>query len=116
MTHPRGAALLEVLVALAILAIAGVTLLSALGESVQALERSLARDREISSASAFLNVVALWPREDLDRRLGWREQGRWRLRIDRPEPELYAVTLADSTGMRMLLTTVLYRPVPGDAR
>lgn len=116
MTARRGAALLEVLVALAILAIAGVTLLTAMGENLRALEQSQAGERDIASASAFLNAVALWPREDLDRRLGWREQGRWRLRIDRPEPELYAVTLADSTGMRMLLTTVLYRPVPGNAR
>ena len=105
-----GAALLEVMVALAILAVAGVTAVAATGESVRAAARVRESEREIREASAFLEAVALWPREDLDRRLGDRAQGRWRLRISRPSPTVYEIALADSAGSDVLLETALYRP------
>ena len=112
-----GAVLLEVIVALTILAVAGVAAVAATGESVRAAGRLRETERELREASAFLEAVALWPREDLDRRLGDRAQGRWRLRIDRPSPTVYEVRLADSTGAFVLLETALYRPeAPGDAR
>ena len=110
MRQRPGAALLEVLVALAILSIAGVALVGVLGENLRALDRAHERDREVSAAASFLDAVSLWPREDLDRRLGWREQGPWKLRIDRPESDLYVIALADSTARREILRTVLYRP------
>ena len=105
-----GAALLEVMVALAILAIAGVAAVAATRESVRAAARLREGEREIREASAFLEAVALWPREDLDRRLGERAQGRWRLRISRPSPTVYEIALTDSTGADFLLETALYRP------
>ena len=109
MKQRHGAALLEVLVALAILVIAGVALAGVLGENLRALHHARERDREMSAAASFLDAVSLWPREDLDRRLGWRGQGKWKLRIDRPESDLYVIALADSTA-REILRTVLYRP------
>lgn len=117
-----GAVLLEVMVALSILAVAGVAAVAASGESVRAAARLRESERELREASAFLEAVALWPREDLDRRLGDRAQGRWRLRIARPTPTIYEIVLADSTGALVLLETALYRPeapraeAPGDAR
>lgn len=117
-----GAALLDVMVALAILAVAGVAAVAATGESVRAAARLRESEREIREASAFLEAVALWPREDLDRRLGDRAQGRWRLRISRPSPTVYEIALTDSTDTDVLLETALYRPEPpraerpGDAR
>ena len=64
--------------------------------------------------------MSLWPREDLDRRLGERAQGPWRLTITRPAPTLYVVSLADSASGGAagaeLLTTTLYRPEPPRAQ
>lgn len=105
----RGATLLEVIVALAILgAIAGSAMALA-ADASRVLHSVRTRDADIRAASAFLEKVALWPRDDLDRRLGERQQGRWRLELRRDSPTLYSVELRDSGG-GSLLQTVLFRP------
>lgn len=105
----RGAVLLEVVVALTILATGGAGMIALASQSVDSLRRASAAERETERASEFLDAVVLWPRADLDRHLGARAQGPWRLIIERPLPTLYTVTLADSIGGRTLLTTALYR-------
>lgn len=104
-----GVVLLEVVVALTILATGGVTMIALASQSMDALRRAHAAEEETSRASAFLYAVSLWPREDLDRHLGDRPQGHWRLLVARPLPTLYTVTLTDSTGSNTLLSTALYR-------
>ena len=114
----RGVVLLEALVALVIVATAvtaGVTLAA---EATRAVDRVRARDAAVRRASAFLEAVALWPRPDLDRHLGDRPEGDWTLRVDRPMPTLYIVTLlpvdtvvAASDPAGPLLVTSLYRPL-----
>lgn len=106
-----GVALLEALVALVILTVAGLSATLAVRQGFESVRRAEAADAEMRSASAFLDAVALWTRADLDQRLGNRSEGAWRLQIDRPVPTLYLVALADSTGDRELLRTALYRPV-----
>lgn len=105
-----GAALLEVLAALAILSTAILVLLATALAAGEAITRGRAADHELARASAFLDAVALWTREDLDRRLGSRRQGPWRLAVERFHPELYVVVLEDSLGRSELLRTSLYRP------
>lgn len=104
-----GVVLLEAIVAMTILAIAGGAVVALATDSARAVERAREADAATASASAFLDAIALWPREDLDRHLGARDEGGWQMIIDRPTPTLYAVTLADSAGKRVLLHTVLYR-------
>lgn len=106
----RGVTLLEVLVALTILGTAGAALSTAMRDALGAAERARAAEREMAAASAYLDVVALWPAADLDRHLGERAQGPWRITVQRPARQLYTVALADSGAGRLLLTTVLYRP------
>ena len=114
--HGRaGSTLLEVIVALTILATAGLAAVTGTREAMHAVQHAREADRDRIRASAFLEVVALWPREDLDQRLGDRPQGPWRLRIDRPLPTLYEVTLSDSARRRAILRTSLYRPEASDA-
>jgi type II secretory pathway pseudopilin PulG len=116
MRDRRGSALLEVVVATLVLSVAGLAGTVSVSEALRATDRARAADLEAARADAFLDAVALWPREDLDRRLGDRAQGEWRLLIGRPEPELYVVTLADSTAARReILRTVLFRPDTADA-
>jgi type II secretory pathway pseudopilin PulG len=105
-----GAVLLEVLVALTILSTAGAALIAMTVDAMRAVERARAADAELQRANAFFNAVALWPREDLDRHLGDRHQGKWIMRVDRPGSDLYVVELRDSTRRRVLLRTSLYRP------
>jgi type II secretory pathway pseudopilin PulG len=116
--RPRGGALLlEVIVALTVLVIAGGSALMVASQSAETLRRTEAADLNARQASAFLDAVALWPRADLDRHLGDRQEGRWILRINRRAPDIYLVSLAvplDSAGVprpgRDLFETALYRP------
>ena len=107
-----GIVLLEVLVALAILGIiatAATTLSAAAGDAVR---RARAADQDIEGASALLDAVALWPREDFDRRLGARRQGPFWMYVLRVYPTLYEVELRDSTRTKLLLQTAVFRPLP----
>lgn len=104
-----GAVLLEVLVALTILSVGGTAAVLSTAEAARAVAHARERDQELRAADAFMNAVALWPREDLDRRLGERPQGAWRLRVDRPDRRLYVVSLRDSAGAELLHTS-LFRP------
>ena len=108
----RGAVLLEALVALLILASAGAAVGALAIESSRAVQQSRSANAELRRADEFFATVALWPREDLDRHLGEHEQGPWRLRIERPSPTIYSVSLMDSLAARAVLRTLLYRPEP----
>jgi type II secretory pathway pseudopilin PulG len=101
--------LLEVIIALTILATAGAAMIALSSQSIASLRRARSAERETERVSEFFDAVALWPRSDLDRHLGDRAQGSWRLIVNRPLPTLYTLTLTDSTGGRTLLTTALYR-------
>jgi type II secretory pathway component PulK len=106
----RGAALLEALVALALLGTVASAAAWSATESLRAVQRMHAREQEQRLAARFFTAVSLWPREDLDRHLGDRPQGPWRLRIARPIPAVYTVTLSDTvSGGVVLLQTALYR-------
>ena len=107
-----GVALLEALVALAILGASGAALAALAVGATDAVHRAEQLDDDVRRASAFLEVVALWQREDLDRRLGARPQGEWTLEIQRISPTLYTVAIADSGDARPLLRTALYRAEP----
>jgi type II secretory pathway pseudopilin PulG len=110
----RGVVLLEALVAMVLLGAAAASLTALALESGRATDRARRADRETRAASAFLDVVALWPSEDLERRLGSRHQGDWMLDVRRTAPALYRVSLRDSTGRRELLQTTFYRPDTAD--
>jgi type II secretory pathway pseudopilin PulG len=106
--------LLEAMVALVIVSVAGTAAVTLVGQSADVVRRAREADAEVREASAFLHAVTLWTREDLDRRLGVRPQGAWRLEVQRPSPTLYEVVLLDSAGGGELLRTALFRPEPVD--
>lgn len=105
----HGAALLEALVALALLGTVGSAAAWSATESLRGVQRMQAREAEQRAAERFFIAVSLWPREDLDRHLGSHPQGRWRLRVDHPLPAIYDITLSDTTSSAVLLQTALYR-------
>lgn len=112
----HGMTLLEVLIALAVLATAGTAVLGLAVQSWDSVQSARSAEQSTTQASAFLEAVALWPREDLDRHLGERPQTPWRMRVERPLPTLYVVSLTDSSGRSTLLVTSLYRPEPARVR
>lgn len=99
--------LLEVVVALAVLGTAGTTIIGTVGQALNAVQRARDAGSRASGTSAHLDVISLWPRADLERHLGVRREGRWRLEIQRSAATLYTVMLVDSADS---LRTVLYRP------
>jgi type II secretory pathway pseudopilin PulG len=115
----NGTALLEVIIALTILTIAGLSAVSVANQAMAAVQQARAADAETRRGSGFLDAVALWPRDDLDQHLGDRREGTWILTVERPFATLYTVILLaapdsahDRPFRRELLRTVLYRPVP----
>jgi type II secretory pathway pseudopilin PulG len=110
MTSRPGAVLLEVMVALVILSVALTACLTLGRQAVAAVERAHRAHGALRLASNFLDAVALWPRQELEQRLGERAQGDWRLVVHRPNPRLFVVAVTDSTANRVLVTTSLYRP------
>lgn len=106
----RGAVLLEAIVALAILSVAGTAAVTLVSQSMDSVRRARIADEEMRAANALFHGVALWTREDLDRRLGERPQGPWKLIVQRPAPTLYEVVLTDSALTHELLRTTLFRP------
>ena len=116
MTRRAGMTLLEVLMALTILGTGAMAVAGLASQSWRTVQSARRADQAMLEASSFLDAVALWPREDLDQRLGERRQDPWRLRIDRVSPTLYLVTLVDSSGRDTLLVTSLFRPEPRRAQ
>jgi hypothetical protein len=114
--NPRGVALLEAIVALTILAFAGIVAVSLTASAASAVHRVRGAEKDMRAANAFLAAVSLWTRSDFDRHLGDRAQGSWLMRVDRPQPTLYVATLSDSASRRELLRTAFYRPLDADAK
>jgi type II secretory pathway component PulJ len=107
----RGVALLEVIVALAILASAGTALIGLLGQALQAESELRDRERALRAAERVLTATTLLTRTDLDRRLGRHPIGELLLEVQRLRPTLYrlAVSLGSAPAVEMLVT-VVYRP------
>lgn len=110
----QGVVLLEALIALALIGTAALSTLALSASDTDAVNRMLVRSDEASEASRFLELVALWTRDELDRRLGTRPQGPYRLRILRPTRAVYTLELLDGRTERLMLATAVYRPEAHD--
>ena len=111
--NPRqGAVLLEAIVALTVLATIGSAAAWLAADSMRSFNRTHDRETEVRGAARLLTAASLWSREDLDRHLGSRAQGPWRMRIDRPLPTRYDVSLTDTATGIVVLRTSLWRPEP----
>ena len=116
MGRERGVALLEVLVALAIIGIAGTELVSLVSAGTNAQLASRAVEERLADEERLLAAYCLLSREDLNRRIGHRDIGRYWVTIARPESVLYRVSVAaHETPETEDLLTVIYRPGVRDA-
>jgi Tfp pilus assembly protein PilV len=108
----RGVALLEVLVGLVLLTVAGTALLALVAQTIDAVDRRYRHDADTRAASGRLDAIALWNRAELDARVGSSPLGPWTLRVTPLTPTLYRVELADASTDAVVLVTSLYRPDP----
>ena len=113
----RGLGLLEVVAALAILSVAGLSLLATTSATVREVAQAAERARLLAAEERLLAVHALLERGDLDRRLGIREYGAFVVRVQRPTPDLYRIAVAAAAVPDLEdLVTVVFRPDSADAR
>lgn len=107
----RGFALLEVVAALAILALAGVAMVELAAGATRALAGAGERGRALADQDRLLTAYALLAGPDLDLRLGRRDVGQYLVEVQRPESTLYRIAISrqDSPDVEDLVT-VLHRP------
>lgn len=112
----RGVALLEVLVAVLILTVAGLSLVELVGAGTRAIGTSRQRERELADEERLLTAYTLLTRSDLDRRLGDRTVGPYVTNVQRPEATLYRIAITRQGTLEVEdLVTVVYRPEPARA-
>jgi type II secretory pathway pseudopilin PulG len=104
-----GVVLLEALVAIAVLGTVASAAAWKTAETLHAVRRTHAREAEVRAAQRLMSAVYLWPRDDLDRHLGNRAQGKWTMRVDRVNATLYEIALIDTFSAGVLLRTTLFR-------
>jgi len=109
----RGVALLEVLIALVILATAGVSLVGLLGAGLRGEQDARERERTLANEDRVLAAMTLLKRPDLDRRIGRHDVGEFVVDVQRPERTLYRIAISHVTTARVEdLVTVVYRREP----
>ena len=110
MRAERGVALLEVLVALAILSGAGLALLDLVTAGLRAERDARERERVLVVEERVLTALTLLKRAELDQRLGRHPIGELVVDIERPERTLYRIAVMPAQSPQVEdLVTVVYR-------
>ncbi len=92
--NERGVVLLEVIIALTILSVSGLSMTALVSAGFDVQRQVEARELELRSADRVLAAYALLTRDELDLRLGQRKVGEFRVTVQRPDPALYRVGVA----------------------
>ncbi len=106
----RGAALVETVIAIVLLAFAGVGMVALLGQTMGTVHQMRHREGEIADAGGAMDRMAAWTRADLEARAGETRWGAWKLQVSEPAEHLFDVSLRDTLTGAELLRTALYRP------
>lgn len=106
----RGAALLEVLVGLAILALTGTALVGAVSEAMRRERDMLLREQELVAMERVLAATSLLTRDELSQRLGDRPVGEFTVSVARPAAELFEIRVRPRGSAGDGLATLVFRP------
>ncbi len=110
MRNDRGAALLEVLAAVVILATAGIAMVELVAAGLTGESDARKREQVLANEERLLGAVTLLRRNELDQRLGRRQIGEFIVDIQRPERTLYRIALMQQESPHVEdLVTVVYR-------
>ena len=113
MRNERGVVLLEVLVALVILATAGIGLMEAVSAGLRAEHDAQTRETTLATEERLLAALTLLKRGELDQRIGRRQIGEFLVDVQRPERTLYRIALVQAQSPQVEdLVTVVYRAEP----
>ena len=107
----KGVALIETLIAMAILGSTGLVITGILHEAIRGQAAADRMERTMTDADRVLTAMSLLKREELDRAIGKQVVGQFDITIQRPEFALYRVSVAERAAPeRLLLVTVVHRP------
>lgn len=104
-----GSALIEVLIAIVLLATAGTGLVTLLGQTARSMRTTLESEQLVRRASEELDRLVLLDRSGLLARAGRSNVRGWTLDILPLRGGLFDVRIAESDTTRVLLRTTLYR-------
>jgi hypothetical protein len=106
----RGIALLEVLAAIVILSISGLSLIELVTQGTATATTERAREMEQMDEDRLLAATTLLTRNDLDVRIGTRSVGPYLVAIARPEQTLYRIAISREMAPEVEdLVTVVFR-------
>ena len=103
-----GSALLDVVVALVVLGLSGTGLIALLGQTAHSVRHVRDTEREVRRASDQLARLVVADRARLRAMVGQTVSRGWIVTIVQSSPDLFDVTIADTTAQ--VLRTTLYRP------
>lgn len=106
----RGSALVEVMVALVLLAVGGVALITLLGQTSHTMRATRDTERETLDASRVLDRFAAMNRATLLASLGRNDVAAFRADVVETMPGLFEVTVARTDTSAALLRGAFYRP------
>jgi len=106
----RGVALIDALIALVILATAGVGFVALLAQTASTLRGLRDRERLVYRASSRLAAISVLPRSELLGRLGETVDDDFVLRVSQSAGGLFDVAILQPHSSRLLVRTTLYRP------
>ena len=110
MRNNRGVVLLEVLVAVVVLATAGIGLVELVGSGLQAERSARQSETTLATEERLLAALTLLNRKELDQRIGRRQIGEFVVDVRRPEHSLYRIALLQEQSLQVEdLVTVVYR-------
>lgn len=109
---PRGSALIEVLVAITLLATAGTALVTLLGQTSRSMRTTLESERLTRRASEELGRIVVLDQTALLSRTGRSHSHGFTLDVDPLGQGLFAIRIAESDTTVVLLRTTAYRPLP----
>jgi Tfp pilus assembly protein PilV len=111
----RGSALIDVLIAMTILATTAMALLAVLGQTSRTMRGARETEREVMDAAAELERIAVLSGPELAQLRGRSTAHGWRVDVVGVAPDLFDISIAASETTRVLLRTTLYRPSDADA-
>lgn len=108
--NKTGAAIIEVLVALVVLAVAGTGLVAMLGQTQASVNLTHRREHELAPAAELLDEALTLSHGELEARVGSTRRRGLVFTIVVAAPSLYGLEVADTASTVALLRTALYRP------
>jgi Tfp pilus assembly protein PilV len=105
-----GIALLDVVVALAVLGLSGTGLITLLGQTAHSVRHVRQTEREVRQASDEMGRFVAYDRPILAAMVGRSLRHGWIVSVTPAGSDLFEVAIADTANRATLLTTTMYRP------